>query len=244
MRRSAAAGRAGGPREGTGRRAGYIVLERAWFFVPPLAAEPRGTALYCSRSTDTSVWAAGVREKEAAVAATGTQLRAFVRTDPARCAWQLRCPHPPPPGPSRHPRGAECPGAPLGGTHYATASPDGSFSWTGAISPDRWTAKATNCGGNDLHGCEKWLVRGVRPARSEPATYNALPEPQAQASSPAPWSFPRTTEPDLWGALYRRRMGPGACSARLGRGRFHSDRLCLCPLLEDSGLQAVIAPQY
>ena len=29
------------------------------------------------------------------MAVTGTQLRAFVRTDPARCAWQLRCPQDP-----------------------------------------------------------------------------------------------------------------------------------------------------
>lgn len=35
---------------------------------------------------------AGATEKNAAVAATLKQLRAFVRTDPARCAWQLCCP--------------------------------------------------------------------------------------------------------------------------------------------------------
>ena len=45
------------------------------------------------------MWAAGTREKGAAVAATSTQLRAqlraLVRTDTARCTWQLRCPQDP-----------------------------------------------------------------------------------------------------------------------------------------------------
>lgn len=42
------------PRQGTGQRAGYIVPERARLSVPPLAAKRRGTALYCSRNTESS----------------------------------------------------------------------------------------------------------------------------------------------------------------------------------------------
>lgn len=46
--------------------------------VPPLAAEPRGTALYCSRRAETSRVGGGSREKGAARAAAGTRVRAFV----------------------------------------------------------------------------------------------------------------------------------------------------------------------
>lgn len=108
------------------------------------------------------MWAAGAREKGAAVAATGTQLRAFVRADPAQCAWQLRCPQDLAVGPER-----QSVQAPHWGGHNSTLLQVwmGSFSWTEAISPDPRGTEGTIHSGSDLHWCGKWDVRCVRPAR-------------------------------------------------------------------------------
>lgn len=182
--------------------------------MPPLAAEPRGTALYCSRSTDTSCVGGGSeRERRSSGCDWHTVARFCARRPSA-----VRVAIAQPPGPSRGSRGPKCPGAPLGRTHSTLLQVwMGSFSWTGAISLDPRATEGTIRSGSDLHWCGKWDVRCVRPARFG-AIHNALPERQAQASSPAPWGFPRTAEPGLWGALYRRRTGLGACSPRLGEG--------------------------
>lgn len=73
--------RRGGPAAGgRGRVDAPVTLfwGRLGLSVPPLAAEPRGTALYCSRRAETSRVGGGSREKGAARAAAGTRVRAFV----------------------------------------------------------------------------------------------------------------------------------------------------------------------
>ena len=73
--------RRGGPAAGRRGRVGAPVTlfwSRLGLFVPPLAAEPRGTALYWSRSAETSRVGGGSQEKGAARAAAGTRVRAFV----------------------------------------------------------------------------------------------------------------------------------------------------------------------
>lgn len=163
------------------------------------------------------MWAAGAREKGAAVAATGTQLRAFVRADPARCAWQLRCPQDLAVGPE-----GQSVQAPHWGGHTVPYCKSGwavslglgpSFRIRGA--PRGQFIVAVIYIGAESGTCVVCGRHG-----SEPAIHNALPEPQAQPSSPAPWSFPHTAEPGLWGALYRYRTALGACSPRLGEGAF------------------------
>lgn len=223
--RSAAAGRAGGRREGTGRRAGYIVLERAWLFVPPLAAEPRGTALYCSRSTDTSCVGGGSRRERRSGGCDRHTVVRFCARSPGlvRGAAEL------PPGPSRRPRGAGWPGAPHSTLLQVRV---GSCPRTGAVCPEP----------RGHRGHRSWwqgstLVRKVGCALCAAGTVGSplcttrfrsgelgLP-PRLPGAFLAPLSLAGgVRSPDA-------RQGWGRVRPALGRGRFHSARLCLYRLL-------------
>lgn len=165
VRCSAAAGRAGGPREGTGRRAGYIVLVRAWFFVPPLAAEPRGTALYCSRSKDTSCVGGGSEREGRSSGCDWHRVARFCAHRPSAVRVAIALP-PSPQDLAAVPERQRFT-APHWGGHRVPYCKSG-WAVSLALGPSLQIGgppKGTNRSGSDLHGCGRWFVRCVRPAR-------------------------------------------------------------------------------
>lgn len=143
--------------------------------MPPLVAEPRGTALYCSRSTDTSCVGGGsCREKRSSGCAFLAVARFCAhRASEVRVAIALFL------GTSRGPIGSKCPGTPLGKTHCTLLQTGlGSFSWTGAISRGPRAIRGISCSGIDFHRRGQWDSRGS--VGSEPAAHNALPEGKAR----------------------------------------------------------------
>lgn len=175
--------------------------------VPPLAAEPRGTALYCSRRAETSRVGGGSREKGAARAAPapGCALvpRRGVRGGCAAC----------PRGPCHGPGGGEVSRRPAGGGRTAPQlqAGIGRLFWTGATSlPSSQIVWGTIRGGGDLH-------RGAG-SPEVPSRIKRASGARAQALSGS-LGLPRTNESGLWGALYRRWTGLGDVTGG-GEGAF------------------------
>lgn len=81
--------------------------------MPPLAAELRGTALYCSMSPDTSCVGGGSDREKRSSGCDWHAVARFCAHRPSavRVAISL------PPGSSCGPRWVKCPGTPLGWTH-------------------------------------------------------------------------------------------------------------------------------
>lgn len=71
---------------------GYIVLEPACLFVPPLAVEPRGTALYCSRSAEASCVGGGSTRERHSGGCEGRSVARFCALGPGVPLPTARCP--------------------------------------------------------------------------------------------------------------------------------------------------------
>lgn len=166
------------------------------------------------------MWAAGAGEKDAAVAATGTPPCAFVRAAPAWCAGRPSC---------RRPRGAGRPGAPHSTLLHVRV---GSCPRAGAVSPEprghrghrsRWRGstlvRKVGCA-----LCAAGTVGSPRCTTRFRSGELGLP-PRLPGAFPAPLSLAGgVRSPDA-------RQGWGRVRPALGRGRFHSARLCLYRLL-------------
>lgn len=96
------------PWQGTGQRAGYIVPERARLSVPPLAAKRRGTALYCSRNTETSRMGGGCKSERHSLGCGGHSFELLCSQSASQSATTAL-----PPGLNGGLRGAKCPDLPL-----------------------------------------------------------------------------------------------------------------------------------
>lgn len=185
------------------------------------------------------MWAAGAREKDVAVAATDRQLRAFVRADQERCVWQLRCLQDLAMGPEEqrvqathwvgytvsYCKSVWAVSLGLGPSLRIRKPPRGQF-LVAVIYIGAENGMCVVCG---RHGPSQLYTTRFRSGELK----LPLPLPGAfLAPLSLAYGVHSTHAGRGWG-----RVHPG-----LGRGRFHSDSLRLSPLLEDSDLQAVIAP--
>lgn len=187
--------------------------------MPPLAAEPRGTGLYCSSSADTSFVGGGRwREKRS----RGCAFLAVARFCAHR-ASEVRVAIALPLGSSRGPIGSKGPGTPMGRTHCTILQTgSGSFSWTGAISRGPRATRGIRRSGSDFHRRDSgthavlWVLSRPHTTRFRRGKHGFLSHAPGLSLHRSAWLMGCTLPtPDRAGGRDRQHFHPG-----LGRRRF------------------------